>query len=209
MARKIAFVGFGELGKQYQSFLQTKASDHVMYFDDFLFNSSVLNALPFNHFGKELYSDFSFFVALGYKHLKLKKNILEELGSALLPEFIHNTAFVSPEATIERAVFVYPMSNIDKGTKIGFGSLLNNSTVVSHDCTIGACCYLSPGVILSGQVSMGDCTFIGTGSVVANGIEIGNNVTIGIGTVVTKNIPDNSSVIGNPMRFLSNKLDIR
>jgi sugar O-acyltransferase (sialic acid O-acetyltransferase NeuD family) len=208
MTRKIAFVGYGELGKQYQSFLQIKARDQVTYFDDFLFNSSVLNALPFNHYGRDLYSDFSFYVALGYKHLNLKKNIIEELGASNLPEFIHQSAYVNPEATIEKAVFVYPMSNIDKGVKIGFGTLLNNSTVISHDCCIGACCYLSPGVVLSGQVSIGDCTFIGSGSVVANGIEIGSNVTIGIGTVVTKDIPDNSFVVGNPMRFLSNKLDI-
>ena len=208
MARKIAFVGFGELGKQYQSFLQTKASDSVVYFDDLLFNSSIVNALPFNYFGKDSYSDFAFYVALGYKHLKLKKNILEELGASHTPEFIHHSAYLSPDAIIEKAVFVYPMSNIDKGVRIGYGSLLNNSSVISHDCTIGACCYLSPGVVLSGQVSVGDCTFIGSGAVIANGLKVGNNVTIGIGTVVTKNIPDNSVVIGNPMRFLSNKLEI-
>lgn len=208
MGRKIAFVGFGELGKQYHSFLEANPTDNIIYFDDFLFNSSVLNAQPFNDYNRGTFSDFSFYVALGYKHLKLKKEILETLETALLPEFIHHSAYVSQDALIGKAVFVYPKSNIDKGVRIGYGSLLNNSTVISHDCTIGACCYLSPGVVLSGQVSVGDCTFIGSGAVIANGLKVGNNVTIGIGTVVTKNIPDNSVVIGNPMRFLSNKLDI-
>jgi sugar O-acyltransferase (sialic acid O-acetyltransferase NeuD family) len=208
MSRKIAFVGYGELGKQYHTFLEIKEFDNVVYFDDFLFDLKNSKAMPFKAYISDSFEDFSYYIALGYKHLKLKKNIIEELGTAILPESIHQSAYVSPAATIEKAVFVYPMSNIDKGVRIGFGSLLNNSSVVSHDCTIGACCYISPGVVLSGQVSVGDCTFIGTGSVVANGINIGKNVTIGIGTVVTKNIPDNSIVIGNPMRFLSNKLEI-
>jgi sugar O-acyltransferase (sialic acid O-acetyltransferase NeuD family) len=208
MARKIAFVGYGELGKQYQSFLEIKEFDNFVFFDDILYDLKNPKAMPFKAYISDSFEDFSYYIALGYKHLKLKKNIIEELGAAILPEYIHQSAYVNPAATIEKAVFVYPMSNIDKGARIGFGSLLNNSSVVSHDCIIGACCYISPGVVLSGQVSVGDCTFIGTGSVVANGVNIGKNVTIGIGTVVTKNIPDNSIVIGNPMRFLSNKLEI-
>jgi sugar O-acyltransferase (sialic acid O-acetyltransferase NeuD family) len=208
MSRKIAFVGYGELGKQFQTFLDIKEFETVVFFDDILNNLQNPKALPFKAYTMDSFKDFSYYIALGYKHLKLKKEIIEVLGTAFLPIFLHPSAFVSSDSVLGKAVFVYPMSNIDKGVKIGFGTLLNNSTVISHDCTIGACCYISPGVVLSGHVSVGDCTFIGTGSVVANGIKIGKNVTIGIGTVVTKNIPDNSFVIGNPMRFLSNKLDI-
>lgn len=31
---------------------------------------------------------------------------------------------------------------------------------------------------------------------------IGNNVVVGAGTVVTKSIPDNCTVVGNPMRII-------
>ena len=35
MSRKIAFVGYGELGKQYHTFLEIKEFDNVVYFDYF------------------------------------------------------------------------------------------------------------------------------------------------------------------------------
>lgn len=39
-------------------------------------------------------------------------------------------------------------------------------------------------------------------------IRIGNNVIIGAGAVVTKNVPDNSVVVGNPMRIIDRNAQI-
>ena len=69
--------------------------------------------------------------------------------------------------------------------------------------------YLSPGVVLSGNVSVGADTFIGSGVIVSNGISIGSNSVIGIGSVITQDVPDNSTVIGNPMKFLKTNLVIQ
>lgn len=43
---------------------------------------------------------------------------------------------------------------------------------------------------------------IGAGAVILPGITIGENAIIGAGAVVTKNIPDNTTVIGNPARAI-------
>ena len=45
---------------------------------------------------------------------------------------------------------------------------------------------------------IGDDVKIFTGATVFGGITIGNHVTIGAGAVVSKNVPDNSTVVGNP-----------
>lgn len=45
---------------------------------------------------------------------------------------------------------------------------------------------------------IGDNVFVGVGAVVVGKIRIENNVKIGANSVVTKDIPDNSTVIGNP-----------
>jgi sugar O-acyltransferase (sialic acid O-acetyltransferase NeuD family) len=212
MSRKIAFVGFGDLGKQFEILLSdapTLPIDQVVYFDDNANALGVKQSEPFSNFLLPDYQDFEYYVALGYKHLSTKQRLMKQLDARQQPTFVHASCFVSPSAILGKGVFVYPMCNLDKGVKIGDGCLLNNSVVVSHDSVLGECCYLSPGVILSGQVTVGACTFIGTGSVVSNGINIGSNVTIGIGSVITRDVPDNSQVIGNPMKILTKTLEVR
>ncbi len=50
---------------------------------------------------------------------------------------------------------------------------------------------------------IGDDVYIGTGSVLSLGdITIGNNVIVGANSVVNKSIPDNCTVVGNPMRII-------
>ena len=44
--------------------------------------------------------------------------------------------------------------------------------------------------------------FIGWGCIILGNVTIGNKVIIGAGSVVAKNIPDNTVVCGNPLRFI-------
>lgn len=45
--------------------------------------------------------------------------------------------------------------------------------------------------------------FVGANVCIIGKIRIGNNVIIGAGAVVTKDVPDNSVVVGNPMRIIN------
>lgn len=210
MKRQLAFIGFGELGRQLVWLLsEEQRLEEFTYFDDVLYEKSIENAFPFSDWPKNKSSDFDFIIGLGYKHLLLKEEIVNKLVSSVysLPSLIHPTAFVNSNSEIGHGVYVYPMCNIDLGVKIGQGTLLNNSVVVSHDSHIGNCCYLSPGVIVSGNVSIGNATFIGSGSIISNGVKIGSNVQIGIGSVITGDVPDNTTVIGNPQRFVSRRFN--
>lgn len=49
---------------------------------------------------------------------------------------------------------------------------------------------------------IGHDVYVGTGSVVFGDIVIGNNVIIGSNSVINKNVPDNCTVVGNPMRIV-------
>lgn len=49
-----------------------------------------------------------------------------------------------------------------------------------------------------GLPSIGNNVFIGCGACILGNISIGNNVKIGANAVVLKDVPDNSTVIGNP-----------
>lgn len=50
---------------------------------------------------------------------------------------------------------------------------------------------------------IGNNVLIGTGAKLLGGIQIGNNVKIGANAVVTKDVPDNCTVVGNPMRIIN------
>ncbi|WP_229126070.1 serine O-acetyltransferase [Bacteroides cellulosilyticus] len=54
------------------------------------------------------------------------------------------------------------------------------------------------GMHSGGIPTIGDNVFIGCGACILENISIGNNVKIGANTVVVKNVPDNSTVVGNP-----------
>lgn len=53
------------------------------------------------------------------------------------------------------------------------------------------------------RATIGDNVTVCAGAIVVGDVKIGNNVTIGAGAVVVNDVPNNSLVIGNPMRILS------
>ena len=52
------------------------------------------------------------------------------------------------------------------------------------------------------EIVVEDGVSIGTSVTILAGIHIGKNAVIGAGSVVTKDIPDNTTVIGNPAKVL-------
>lgn len=51
-----------------------------------------------------------------------------------------------------------------------------------------------------GKVKIGNDVFIGANVTILPGVSIGSKVIVGAGTVVSHSIPDNSVMVGNPMR---------
>jgi sugar O-acyltransferase (sialic acid O-acetyltransferase NeuD family) len=208
---KLAFVGYGELGKQLLGFAEEilKPSE-IIIFDDDAYVSNLTNAFPFQDYILEKFHEYNFIIGLGYKHLQKKKQIIDLLKEKgrKMPSIIHPTCFVSKSAKIGEAVYAYPMCNIDKNVIIEAGTLLNNSVTISHDNQIGECCYFSPSITTSGFVKIGNCSFIGTGSIISNNISIGKNTIIGIGSVLIKDLPNNYSALGNPAKYFDKKLKI-
>ena len=210
---KLALIGYGELGR-YMERMITEAhpvdSSAVVYFDDQLHRTGAERARPFDsHHGDE-FADFSFFVCLGYKHLKLKTQIVDRrvaLGRSV-PHFVHPSSYVHPSVTIGHGSMIYPGCSIDRETIIGRGVWIANADVIAHNCSIGDGCWFGASVTLSGHVTVAASTFIGSGTTVANDVAIGSEVIIGLGTAVTKSIGDKVSAIGNPMRILERPLKL-
>ena len=110
------------------------------------------------------------------------------------PVIAHPTAHIDPSAVIEAGVLVLAQSYISGNARIGMGSLINNSVVVSHDCVLGKCVNLSPGAMIAGDAVIGDFTQLGMNATVNIGVKIGSECRIANGATVKGNVPSHTRI---------------
>jgi serine O-acetyltransferase len=101
---------------------------------------------------------------------------------------------------------------IHPGAKIGRFFFIDHGmgTVIGETSVIGENCIMYQQVTLGGtgltkgkrHPTIGKHCLIGAGAKVLGNITIGDNCKIGAGAVVTRDIPANSTVVGNPARFV-------
>ena len=58
------------------------------------------------------------------------------------------------------------------------------------------------GVVGNSRPIIGNNVRVATGAIVIGGIQIEDNVTIGAGAVVVKDVPPNTTIVGNPARIV-------
>lgn len=97
------------------------------------------------------------------------------------------------------------------GTKIGKGLKFPHYSciVISKRTIIGDNCTIYQGVTLgktaAGCPKLGNNVIICANATVVGKVNIGNNAFIGAGAVVIHDVPDNSVVVGNPAKVVSDK----
>jgi serine O-acetyltransferase len=118
-------------------------------------------------------------------------------------------AFLKKHYTFKYGFQIPTTTKIGKGLYIGhFGSI-----IINEDVVIGNNCNLSPNVtigetnrgILKGSPTIGNEVWIGSGAVIVGKITIGANVLIAPNSFVNSDVPNDSIVIGNPSKVISNK----
>ena len=115
---------------------------------------------------------------------------------------IHKSAIIASTCKIGRGTVVFSGAIIQPHTTIGEHVIINTGASIDHDSIISDYAHVSPKAALCGQVEVGEGTTIGVGAVVIPNIKIGKWCTIDAGTVVIKDIPDFSTVVGNPGRII-------
>ena len=111
---------------------------------------------------------------------------------------------------------IKPLETIEIHGNIGNGLAVYHTYSVIHPFSAGSNLTVGHGVTIGKGKPLSDCkdifnpiigndVHIYTGAIVFGGIRIGNNVEIGAGAVVNRDVPDNCTVVGNPMRIISKK----
>jgi UDP-3-O-[3-hydroxymyristoyl] glucosamine N-acyltransferase len=106
------------------------------------------------------------------------------------------------KVVIEDNVEIGGNTVIDRGaledTVIGSGTKIDNLVHVAHSVKTGVNCILVACVQMGGSDFLGDNTWIGPNTSLIQNIRIGSNCLAGVGSVIVRDIPNNSTVAGNP-----------
>lgn len=139
------------------------------------------------------------FISIGNN--RIRKHIHQRYIQLFFPTLIHPSVNISSRITIKEGCVVMAGASINSSVFIGNQAIINTNASIDHDCSIEDYVHISPNVALAGNVTVGEGTHIGIGSCVIPGIKIGKWCTIGAGAVIIRDIPDYSTVVGNPGRI--------
>ena len=129
---------------------------------------------------------------------KYRENIFNEYDFEYFG-YIHNSALVYGTVPLSDIILA-PQSIITTNVKIGKQCQLHTRAVLSHSVEVGDFFTALPNVFVAGNVIIGDRVFIGAGTSVREKTKICSDVIIGMGSVVIKDITEQGTYIGNPLR---------
>jgi UDP-3-O-[3-hydroxymyristoyl] glucosamine N-acyltransferase len=114
---------------------------------------------------------------------------------------VHPSAVVDPEAEIDPTAWVGPLCVVERGARIGAGTVLKSRVTVGENCQVGARCILHAGVVL-GSDGFGFAPEHGTWVKIEQlgAVRIGDDVEIGANTCIDRGALDDT-VIGNGVKL--------
>lgn len=141
------------------------------------------------------------FVAVG--NARTRQKLMERYSDRAQPALIHPSAVIATDAVIGKGSVVMAGAVINPGSQVGRGVIINTSSSIDHDCNLGDYVHVAVGAHLCGSVSVGSMTWIGAGVTVSNNVNICGGCTIGAGAVVIKDIEEEGTYIGVPVKKMS------
>jgi sugar O-acyltransferase (sialic acid O-acetyltransferase NeuD family) len=132
----------------------------------------------------------------GIGDVAVRVKVFQRLAEAgyTCPAVAHPSALIEPSAALSAGVQVFPLAYVGSDARIGFGTIVNTGSILSHDCILGDYVNISPGAILAGAVQVGSGALIGMGVTINLEVRIGGGARIGNGATVKADVPEKGIV---------------
>lgn len=141
------------------------------------------------------------FVAIGDNKKRITLGAsLEKLHPKNLVSIVSKRAHIGESATIGKGVFVAHNTHIGIGSRVEDFALINTSSSIDHECSVGCGTFVAPSATLCGKVNLGINCFVGANATIIDNISVCDNVVIGAGATVIKNIEQAGTYIGTPAK---------
>ena len=91
-------------------------------------------------------------------------------------------------------------------TRVGKGTQVGNLVHITHGVAIAERVWLGSHSAVLGHVSIGSGATIGAHAVIRDNIDVGRNAAVAMGSVVAADVADDGSVLGNPAKPVSHRI---
>lgn len=201
---KLLILGAGGHGRVVADVAQRgKAYDEIAFLDDV----EPYNVCDYPCLGKcsdfEKHIDtYEMIVAIGNNAVRRQVTKNLQAKGATLATVIAPDAIIGAGVQIGAGTVVLSGSIVNTGSVIDEGVLLNTSSVLDHDCRVGAFSHIAVGAKLSGSVYIGENTWIDAGVAVKPNVRICDNCKVCVGSAVDCDLTESGIYTGVPARKL-------
>jgi UDP-3-O-[3-hydroxymyristoyl] glucosamine N-acyltransferase len=108
---------------------------------------------------------------------------------------IHPSAVIHPEAHVDPTARIGALCVVERGARIGAGTVLKSRVTISEDCSLGERCLLHPGVVVGADgfgLALHEGAWIKIEQLGA--VRIGNDVEIGANTCIDRGALDDTVI---------------
>lgn len=142
-------------------------------------------------------------VAIAIGSTKIRKKLFEKYKSnkyLKFPNLIDPSVLMSSKIYMGAGNIICAGTIFTVGIEMGDFNIINLKCTVGHDVKLKSFITVNPGTNISGNVTIENLSEIGTGSKLIQGISIHEKTIVGAGSVVIRNICEEGTYVGSPVR---------